>query len=50
MSKVNATGPAIRRRGNNGERVPMTNWQAERMRGSILPMQQTSLWARMWKR
>jgi hypothetical protein len=47
--KVCATGPAIRRRGNNGERV-QTQWQAERQRGTIYPMQRPSVWARLFGR
>ena len=46
MNKVNATGPAIRRRGNNGERV-QSQWQAERQRGPIMPMNKPTLWARL---
>lgn len=49
MSRVNATGPAIRRRGNNGERV-QSQWQAERQRGPILPMSKPSVWDRLFGR
>lgn len=47
--KVCAKGPAFRRRGNNGERV-QTQWQRERTRGPILPMQQPSIWDRLFRR
>lgn len=48
--KVNATGPAFRHRGNNGERPRQTQWQAQRMRGEILPMTRPSMLARLFGR
>jgi hypothetical protein len=48
MRKLNATGPVIHRRGNNGERTVQTPWQVERMRGPIMPMKRISLWARLF--
>lgn len=47
--KVCGKGPAIRSRGNNGERV-QSQWQQERMRGPVLPMKQPSIWARLFGR